>query len=109
MTNDVDIFLEHHGVKGMKWGQRRAAKITKAAIKRHEDARDGKGLIGALAKADKVTWGGNGRHEEYQNKSINQLTDRLESIERGEKIMRTLLVGPYKTNAERIAERVKKK
>lgn len=23
---DVDVFFEHHGVKGMKWGQRRAAK-----------------------------------------------------------------------------------
>ena len=33
--DDVDAFLEHHGVKGMKWGTRTAAKDKAASGSSH--------------------------------------------------------------------------
>lgn len=32
ITMDFDNFLEHHGVKGMKWGQKRALRPSDSAI-----------------------------------------------------------------------------
>lgn len=32
--SDIDDYLEHHGVKGMKWGQRKAAKAVSKAKSR---------------------------------------------------------------------------
>lgn len=34
--NDADDFLAHYGVKGMKWGQRKAARIEKKAKEKYE-------------------------------------------------------------------------
>ena len=36
IQNDADDFLEHYGVKGMKWGQRKAARIEKKAKEKYE-------------------------------------------------------------------------
>lgn len=32
LVNDVDIFLEHHGVRGMKWGVRKAEAVGRGAV-----------------------------------------------------------------------------
>lgn len=44
MTIEVEAFLEHHGVKGMKWGERRAKKKMDRAEKDWETRRVG-GLL----------------------------------------------------------------
>lgn len=36
-SNDVDIFLEHHGVKGMKWGVRKKEDLTGKAKNKKEE------------------------------------------------------------------------
>lgn len=36
----VEDFLEHHGIKGMKWGQRRAAKRISTEAKRRDSVRE---------------------------------------------------------------------
>lgn len=99
--------LAHFGVKGMKWGVRKAAtamkpqniatRKTEKRIKAHTKALTGKGITGKLALADKYTWGGNGRFEGYHNKKISQLERSVERIENGELIARTILFGPVKS------------
>jgi hypothetical protein len=79
----------------MKWGVRKAATArTNSQIKVHQNARDGKGLAGKLALADKHTWGGNGRFEAYHNKRISELERSNERIANGELAVRTLIFGP---------------
>jgi hypothetical protein len=100
----AEAFLAHYGKKGMRWGVRSAAtslasKSTERRIQQHKNARDNKGLTGKLALADKYTWGGNGRHERYQNKSIAQLERSKERISNGELVAKTLLFGPQYTKA----------
>lgn len=107
--------LEHHGVRGMKWGVRRdrstgssggvlrraAAKSTQRQINIHTAFRDQKGktpmhtaVIKGLSAIDKNTWGRNGRWEGYHNKKISQLENSQHRISQGELIARTLIAGP---------------
>lgn len=76
-VRDIDAFLAHQGVKGMKWGVRR----NEAQIRRHESARDGKGAIGALAALDRNTWGRNGRFDKYQNAHIDALKNKNSKLQ----------------------------
>lgn len=105
-------YLEHYGVKGMKWGvrrdngsggilQKRAARMTMAQIARHESALSGKGIIGKMAKLDKVTWGGNGRFEKYHNTRISELNNSMDSIVEGKKVARTVMFGPQYTKSSK--------
>ena len=137
--NPEDYELVHYGVKGMKWGRRKAeavgsaiagaekkrmefakehgygAQIKKASgrlaekkeaskerfgnanvlgrntirsleaqKKNFEKARDGKGLIGLAAQADKATWGRKGRYENYANMHIAHISKNVAAIKRGE-------------------------
>jgi hypothetical protein len=107
---DLDeLVLAHHGVKGMKWGVRRnssgpgrvarasrfiATGKTDVAIRQHEQALSGKGVIGLAAKLDKWTWGRNGRFEGYHNTRISQLKKSKVRIQQGELVTRTILFGP---------------
>jgi hypothetical protein len=91
--------LEHHGVKGMRWGVRKAAQSvatahTRKRITVHKNALAGKGLVGAAAKLDKVTWGRNGKFQAYHNKKISELERSQERIANGELVAKTLLFGP---------------
>lgn len=36
IQNDTEDFLTHYGVKGMKWGQRKAARVEKKAKEKYE-------------------------------------------------------------------------
>lgn len=107
VANDRELALEHFGVKGMKWGQRKAEPSafgrttrktatfqTDRAITAHKQALSGRGVTGKLAKLDKHTWGGNGRFEGYHNKKIAQLERSKERISQGELVTRTILFGP---------------
>lgn len=40
MTTDVDNFLEHYGVKGMRWGQRRVHTANMKALDKAEKQKD---------------------------------------------------------------------
>jgi len=42
MTTEVDDFLAHYGVSGMKWGVRRASDSVRSAVKRGSDKRKAK-------------------------------------------------------------------
>jgi hypothetical protein len=92
--------LAHFGVRGMKWGvrkaaQNRATKMTQRQINIHQNAIDRKGLaVRALTAPDKYTWGGNGRFEAFHNKRISQLQNSQARIDSGEMVARTLLFGP---------------
>lgn len=100
--------LEHAGVKGMKWGVRKAdksspgplqslaKKTTDKRIRQHENIRDKKGNIAlrALAVPDRVTWGRNGRFEKYQNNRISELERSNEHIAEGRKVISTIILGP---------------
>lgn len=101
--------LEHHGVKGMRWGVRKASSIssgvrktartqatrkTDRLIKVHQKALSGKGLVGKAALLDKYTWGRNGRFQGYHNTKIAQLEKSKERIDAGELAVRTILFGP---------------
>lgn len=102
MVSETEEFLAHFGVKGMKWGVRRSAtelagRMTDRRIELHEKARDGKGVIGKVAKADAVTWGRNGRFEGYHNDSIAALKRSREQIDNGKLVVATLLSGPQYT------------
>lgn len=94
-----DLFLEHFGVKGMRWGvrnfaQRTAARKTKRQIEVHKDVLSNTGAIGLASRLDKYTWGGSGRFEGYHNKRISELERSVERIESGELLVRTMLFGP---------------
>ena len=91
--------LMHFGKKGMRWGVRNASQNlararTAKQIKLHEDARDSKGLTGAIAMLDKYTWGGGGRFEGYHNTKISELKKSQDRIDRGELVARTIIFGP---------------
>lgn len=105
--------LQHHGVKGMRWGVRsrssggggvlrtQAARRTQRQINIHTAFRDQKGrtpahtaVIKGLSVVDKNTWGRNGRWEGYHNKKISQLERSQQRISQGELIARTLIAGP---------------
>ena len=120
----AEDFLEHYGVKGMRWGVRRSREKLSAArasrkkkientnnplrkgarkyatsrtnqmIRTHKNARDGKRFIGLVAKADKYTWGRNGKFEKYHNSRISELERSNELISKGKKTTRTILWGP---------------
>lgn len=107
-TLTPEEFLEHFGVKGMKWGVRkksdpsvrqqfrraRAANVTDAQIQRHEKVKAGKGVLGKAGMIDKYTWGRNGRFEGYHDKRIAELERSKERISQGELVARTLILGP---------------
>lgn len=99
MTDITDTILMHYGKKGMKWGvrntaQRMATRSTQRAVKQHQNALSGKGVVGKVALLDKYTWGRNGRFEGYHDKKIGQLERSKERIANGELAARTLLFGP---------------
>jgi hypothetical protein len=106
---NTEDFLEHFGVKGMHWGQRKSiasagvSKVGGAAkkvatwqtnrqIDLHKQARDGKGTVGLVAKLDKVTWGRNGRFEKYHDTKIAQLEKSNERIAAGGKLITALTI-----------------
>lgn len=89
--------LEHHGVKGMKWGVRggkattgmtrfRASTVegNNKLIKLHEDIRDGKAskLLNALAAPDRKIMGEKG-FKNYHNAHIETLKEQNRRISSG--------------------------
>lgn len=107
-----NALLEHHGVKGMRWGVRgarssvggvlrtQATRKTQRMIDLHTKARDNKGLIGKVAQIDKHTWGGKGRFEGYHNHRIAELERSQERIATGHLVAKTLLLGPQYSKAK---------
>ena len=104
-NENVENFLEHFGVKGMRWGHRKApvsggqylqakarSRIDKQ-INRHKTVRDGKGLVKVATALDRYTWGRKGRFEAYQNMQIAQLENKKKEIEQGRKVVSTILFG----------------
>lgn len=102
-----EALLEHHGVRGMKWGVRRdrssggggvlrrqATMQTSRAIQLHKNALSNKGVVGKAALLDKHTWGKDGKFEGYHNKRIKELERSKERIANGELVARTLIAGP---------------
>ena len=69
-----DVFIEHFGTKGMRWGVRKARK-TGRKIKKAAGSQAVKKQLGTSAKQKKA---------------------RKQAISKGKKVVRHLLVGPNK-------------
>lgn len=68
-------FLEHFGVKGMKWGQRRKSKDSKVSNSREESkAGDSEDFTRTAATAVKVKTSG---MRSLSNKELRDLVDRI--------------------------------
>jgi hypothetical protein len=52
-TTDVDDFLAHYGVPGMKWGHRRAARVEAKAAKKAARAEEDRQIVGARIRQEK--------------------------------------------------------
>lgn len=71
--NDADDFLAHYGVKGMKWGVRRAEKAEKKAQKRYENSsEDSRAAQDATRKIKK-----GGSVDALSNKELQALVQRM--------------------------------
>lgn len=71
-TVDQETFLAHYGVKGMKWGVRKAAKVEKAAAaKRERSSEDAKAAQDAKAKMKKSSI------DSLSNKELQILVTRM--------------------------------
>lgn len=69
---DTDDFLAHYGVKGMKWGVRRAERAEKKAQKRYENSsEDSRAAQDATKKIKK------GSVDALSNKELQALVTRM--------------------------------
>lgn len=87
MAQTVDLaleFLEHHGVKGQKWGVRRAAAAVGRGIKRV-----GRGLAALGAQLNDSAWQSStysdAKHEAVHNHVAKELDNHVERLQRSPK------------------------
>ena len=70
--NDTDDFLAHYGVKGMKWGKRRAARAEKKAQEKYErSSEDARQAEEARTKMKKASI------DSLSNKELQSLVQRM--------------------------------
>lgn len=76
---DVDDFLEHHGVKGMHWGQRRAARATRDQSIRDARTRNASRELLANQQVAKYNTSTSVKGKAAADTAIKKMTDEAEN------------------------------
>lgn len=102
---EVDDFLEHFGVKGMKWGVRKSKSVTGMSRRRaalidtnnrriqlHTNIRDRKAgvVLNTLSALDKILMG-KARFEKFHTLRINALSEQNARVKSGKVLVRDRL------------------